>query len=618
MPKTSRTRVGLGQASKKVELINRINNVIYSERDFQHTFKSIIKQLGKFIPLHQAGIALIDAVGENVTLHFVSTDARSRLKTGDVFALKGTSIEAVTKLKRPMLIRNLASEGMDDFGRSLLEEGFISVIIIPLYIKGTVIGTFHLACKSTKGYTESELDLVEPLKRQVGLALENSHLSDMLRNRLKKLALINQLSETAATILDFSDLFHFLVQRIKEVFRCDRVFILIKDKQNKEYVFQTANEPVSKIRRARSKRRERSEFSERADLFSESSIGKNYFPIARTTKSALCSPIRVEDDLIGEILVESDRPGHFDKEDLYLIQLVPNYLKFIIKKAQMHEHIKLLNKQLRAKNSELLIANTELKNLYEQKSNLLNFLSHELKSPLMAIMGYIGLLERRELGDLNPQQQEIIKDISQICNRLIDLSNVTLTHAKLESYVLKINAQKEDLSKCINQIAKDFYLIANKKNMKLRVEVPEDLPKTYCDVEKIELALKNLLDNAIKYSKFGGVVRIAARRITAADKFQHPALNKFLSRYRSSREGSIREFVEISVRDSGVAIPRKYQKKIFNQYFQVPSNSSANGLGLGLYLSKQIIRAHDGYIWVEDLPGGGNKFSFVIPVQAEV
>jgi signal transduction histidine kinase len=608
-------------ADRKIILLNRLNEIIYSKEEIQTTFKNLVYRLGEVIPLHHAGMAVVNAEDETFLFHAVESNHPTRLHAGQRFPLTGSCVETVLADRSSKLIRAMKSESSDPLVKSLAEEGFTSMIILPLYLKGTVVGTLHLARKDCAGYARQDLEIIDEVKRQISLVLENSRLLEEPKQRLNNLALINEINKKAATLLDLDDLFTFLVIEIKKGFAFQDVFIVIADSENQEHIFQTTTGSALKIKKARA-RQKRSQpkgllSHDRGGIFIEPDLMRQYIPILPTTRSALYAPILIDNDILGEIIIESDRPNDFDPEDLHIIQHIPKDLADIIKNAQMHSQIKALNKQLLRKNTELVSANTRLKRLYEQKSNLLNFVSHELKSPLTAITGYAQLLGQKELGSLNPEQAEVVKDILQICHRLVELTNKTLSQAKEEFDNLRINLRRENVTRCITRVFKQFTRVAKAKDLDLKVDIAGELPDVYCDPDKVEVVLKNLLDNAIKFSNPGCRITLSARTITERSRNgkTSPAMQKlFASKRRHMQAGIGQDFLEVSVIDQAMIIPKKYRRKIFDQYFQIPNRElNAQGSGLGLYLAKQVVEAHNGYIWVENTAEGGNRFTFRLP-----
>jgi signal transduction histidine kinase len=134
----------------------------------------------------------------------------------------------------------------------------------------------------------------------------------------------------------------------------------------------------------------------------------------------------------------------------------------------------------------------------------------------------------------------------------------------------------------------------DKKNLKFKFKKPKGLPKVRVDIEKISLAIQNLLENAIRYNKIGGEIELVLKKKDSE--------------------------IEFSIRDTGIGIPKNQQERIFTKFFRAPNalKLETEGSGLGLFIVKNIIEAHGGRIWFESEEGKGTTFYFTLPVVIEV
>lgn len=232
---------------------------------------------------------------------------------------------------------------------------------------------------------------------------------------------------------------------------------------------------------------------------------------------------------------------------------------------------------------------TQFKELDEAKTNFIATVSHELKTPLASIKMSLKLLGDERVGLMNEEQNQLLTHIKEDSDRLLKITSELLDLSQVETGNLKLTfaiTKPED----IVQYAIDAVKFqAEQKSIKLELNCNANLPKVNADIQKTAWVLVNFLSNALRYSSEKSKVVID---ILQKDKF-----------------------VQFSVKDYGKGIDEKYQKRLFERYFQVPTDGqNKSGSGLGLAISKDFIEAEDGKIWVESAIGEGSKFSFALPV----
>ena len=231
---------------------------------------------------------------------------------------------------------------------------------------------------------------------------------------------------------------------------------------------------------------------------------------------------------------------------------------------------------------------TEFKELDSAKTTFISTISHELKTPISAIMMSLQLLEDKRVGVLNGEQEQLSKNIRDNSQRLLDITGELLNMTQVEAGKLQMMPKITKPIELIEYAIKANRVQADKFNIQIEVEYPEEkIPNFFVDSEKIAWVLTNLLSNAIRYSKENGRVVIGARREE--------------------------EYIELYVQDFGKGIDPRYHQSIFDRYFRVPG-TKVQGSGLGLSISKDFVEAHGGTLTVQSEPGKGS--CFVIRLKA--
>lgn len=230
---------------------------------------------------------------------------------------------------------------------------------------------------------------------------------------------------------------------------------------------------------------------------------------------------------------------------------------------------------------------TEFKELDSAKTTFISTISHELKTPLAAIMMSLKLLDDKRVGEMNDEQKMLAASIRESSDRLLEITGELLKMTQVETGKLQL---KPKITKPIELI--DYAMRANRVQAErfgchIEVEYPEKIAKLFVDSEKIAWVLTNLVSNAIHYSAENGRIIVGARQ-----------------------EGNR---VDIFVRDFGKGIDPRYHQSIFDRYFRVPG-TKVQGSGLGLAISKDFIEAHGGSIRVESEVGKGSVFTISFTV----
>lgn len=232
---------------------------------------------------------------------------------------------------------------------------------------------------------------------------------------------------------------------------------------------------------------------------------------------------------------------------------------------------------------------TEFKELDTAKTTFISTISHELKTPIAAIMMSLKLLEDKRVGELNDEQKSLSVSIRDNSDRLLNITGELLKMTQVETGKLQLSLKITKPIELINYAVNATRVLAERFGCNIEVEYPEDkVPKLFVDSEKVAWVVTNLLSNAIHYSKENARIIIGAAFCDNC--------------------------VEIFVRDFGKGIDSRYHQSIFDRYFRVPG-TKVQGSGLGLAISKDFMEAHGGTIRVESEVGKGSCFTVSFPVR---
>jgi len=239
-------------------------------------------------------------------------------------------------------------------------------------------------------------------------------------------------------------------------------------------------------------------------------------------------------------------------------------------------------RRLEATNQDLVRAN-------QAKANFLSIISHELKTPLSVINGFLSLIldERFENDAVHLREAVQIskrrgEQLARMIDQLIDLS-------RLDAHSMVLRLVPTDVAALLRESGADFQEEFRCRGLRLSLRLPPDLPMLVCDSDKLHQIFTNLISNALKFSPDGGEIELGAEN-------------------RSDE-------ILFTCRDTGIGIPEVERERIFEKFYQVDSSATRRfgGAGLGLSIVQEIVRLHGGQIWVESTPGHGSTFFFSLP-----
>lgn len=308
----------------------------------------------------------------------------------------------------------------------------------------------------------------------------------------------------------------------------------------------------------------------------------------------LSETLVVNDCPLGQLVVSSSQ--NFSDDEKTLFKTCGAIVSQIIKSLEVTD---IMNMQVKALQDGIVEINGFNKVIKEQnkkiieadkvKTKFLSNVSHELRSPLNSIIGFSDILVSEIYGKLDEKQLEYIKDIQVAGIHLLGMVNEILDISKIESHTIKLNKTKFNLFLCVNEVLNILKPLYSEKNINIQNLIDENI-EVFADYQKLQQIFFNLLSNAIKFTREDGEIKVFAKLST--------------------------KNIMISVADNGIGIAKENHKRIFKKFEQIASNEggSTNSTGLGLTITKELVKLHGGTITLESELNEGAEFKIKLPL----
>jgi len=225
-----------------------------------------------------------------------------------------------------------------------------------------------------------------------------------------------------------------------------------------------------------------------------------------------------------------------------------------------------------------------------QREEFVAMMTHDLKSPLTVMMGYIQALKHDIIGSVDGTLHFSIEELDRSSHKLLVMIDDMLDAFRLEVGLLQVNREPCDIRSILQGCCRDFAREARAHGVELTYAIDPEIPLLRADGKQLARVFSNLTGNAIKFTAHGGTVSLAA----------------------SVRDG----YIQVAIQDTGIGIPPQELGKIFHKYYRANGASGFKGTGLGLTISKAIVEAHCGSIGVDSVEGSGSRFTVTLPLES--
>ena len=267
---------------------------------------------------------------------------------------------------------------------------------------------------------------------------------------------------------------------------------------------------------------------------------------------------------------------------------------------------------------------TAIRDVTRMKANFLSMITHELRSPLNAINGYLDLALEGIAGELNEQQREFVRRARSSSEHLYALVEDLLLVSRADSGQVRLTREVTSLRDIIDNAIEELELMATDNGVSVAVDMPADFPRVYVDPVRLQQVLRNLISNSLRFTPAGGSVQIATSTVCKEREEEVGETGETKDAGETGETGETGDMGEaedeevrllkLEVRDTGIGIALEHQQRIFERFFQVTETGGRiTGQGLGLAIVKMIVELHGGRVSVASEPGKGSTFTCLIP-----
>lgn len=297
---------------------------------------------------------------------------------------------------------------------------------------------------------------------------------------------------------------------------------------------------------------------------------------------------------LGYILVGPRKSGNpYTANDLKVMDTIATEMVIAIQNIIHYEEIQQFNTSLQAKIDEatrkLRRSNDKLKALDEAKDDFVSMASHQLRTPLTSIKGYISMVLEGDAGEINDIQRKLLEQSFASSQRMVFLIADLLNVSRLKTGKFVIEEMPVNLAETVGSEIEQLQTTAAGRQLTLRYEQPKVFPTMLLDENKTRQVIMNLVDNAIYYTPAGGTVEVSVKETASA--------------------------VEFRVKDNGIGVPRSERPHLFTKFYRAGNARKArpDGTGLGLFMAKKVVVSQGGSIIFETEEGKGSTFGFIFP-----
>ncbi len=317
--------------------------------------------------------------------------------------------------------------------------------------------------------------------------------------------------------------------------------------------------------------------------------------ILETHRVQMTLPLMLQDQVIGYLFIGEHKSRGYTIRDIRMIESIGNELAIAVHNSLSVEEIRELNESLKHKideaTREIRQSNHRLQQLDKVKDEFISMASHQLRTPLTTIKGYLDTVLQGDLGRVSATQRVMLSEAFISSERMVTLINDFLNISRLQIGKFVIEQREGDLKEVVRDQIDMLRNLTKQHKLQIKETIDESVPPAFVDIEKLRQVILNFIDNAIYYSKPDTPIYI---NLTRED-----------------------DQIVFTVKDSGIGVPESEKSQLFSRFFRASNarQHRPDGTGVGLFLAKKVVTLHGGQIIFESQENKGSTFGFRIPIN---
>jgi signal transduction histidine kinase len=337
--------------------------------------------------------------------------------------------------------------------------------------------------------------------------------------------------------------------------------------------------------------------SDSTDIF-VTSLYNHTDPIYRllTDKSiAILMPLRRGRTIMGYLALGEQRGSGYNNRDIKVLSTISDELLIAIQNSLSAQEVREINthlqERIKAATEELQRSNDQLKKLDKSKDEFISMASHQLRTPLTAVKGYISMILDGDIGDISKEQRQVLEQAFDSSQRMVFLIGDFLNVSRIQTGKFMLELTEVNLTAMLPEEIEQLIDTAKRRKLNIHYEMSQALPAIIADENKLRQVMMNFMDNAIYYSKEGTTIQV-----------------------RLYKDGND---IVFKVIDTGIGVPKAEQPHLFTKFYRASNarQRRPDGTGIGLYMAKKVIVAHGGAIIFETKESVGSTFGFRLPLK---
>lgn len=553
---------------KRLAALYDVSRVIGSSLDLQTVLDQVMDAIIDLTGAERGFLMLLDddgILGVRVARNF----DQETLDDGE-FAVSRTITRDVVNSGQPVVTTNAQTDPRYAGQASIVTHALRSIMASPLRARGNIIGVVYVDNRIRTGiFSDKDLNVLEAFAAQAAVAIDNARLYSA-----KDQALADRVEEL--TMLQWID------RQLNETLNMKHAMQITLEWSSRLCSAQSAGlgllDPEKKTVRVVAHYGEPDEFSDTSELsLSHPLIGQVFeteeaamqmsAPGVEPVRTVLGVPIRLENNVIGVVILVANRADAFDEDAQALVSRLADRAAIAIENGRLYDAVQAANRA---------------------KSEFVSLVAHELKVPMTSIRGYADLLN--VAGTLNEQQHSFVQTIKNNVQRMVVLVSDLSDISRIESGQLHVDVKDINLHDVFEEAKQGVMQQVEEREHHFTETLPPDLPPVRGDRSRVVQVLVNLLSNAYKYTPNGGTIGLQAER-----------------------QGNQ---VRVSVSDTGVGLTPEQIAKLGTKFWRADNAhvTSQPGTGLGLAITQNLLTLMGGSLDVQSTPGQGSTFMVTLPI----